>query len=116
MQFTDLSETTIGKAGLGVCFVYAVSLCHSLGHLCEGSGQPQGGKKGMDEGMWQAERREREMCVRGNFTCRWHQNFYKTAGKKTEKGCDLPCALEGHKAKPPAFCTAPLAVSLLHRG
>lgn len=27
-------------------------------------------------------RKTSEMGVGGNFTCRWHQNFYKTTGKK----------------------------------
>lgn len=43
------------------------------------------------------------------------RTFVKPQAKTREDGFDFSRALEGHKAKPPAFCIALLAISPLHR-
>lgn len=80
-----MAEITIGKGGCVFILVFRCCCVTELKHLCEGSDKRQRRSKGMDETMWQVERKEREMGVRGSFTCRWHQKFYKTTGKTGDR-------------------------------
>lgn len=43
------------------------------------------------------------------------RTFIKPQAKTRENGFDFPCAMEGHKAEPPDFPIAPLAISLVQK-
>lgn len=108
IALTDTAKTARGK-GKGFFCLLGVTMSLRTFIPVRNLASPEQIKQAM---CW--DRKTSEMHVGGHFTCRWHQNFYKTARKKLREWFSFPSHCGGPHSWTSRFWITALKIRLLY--